>query len=433
MPNFPPSLFSKFPIFLFPNPLYAHLAVQLHFILFSRFSCRATPQSKLNMGAYEPRDLTSPEKLTFFVPSTNPQVPVIGMTSRRNDWPGADLDPDDFEIDDLLLMQDPDGCYWWAFFDSIFEQDSKMYLHRCALNHVEADSIVRRRVLFVSDNDSRLSDFTLLCQHGKPPTADKTSDKFDVAARHLASTREVHIFSIGPDGKKACDEIKTADYCRAKADIRRNPADMRNMRRFCNRQWNGEGPSNLNRRICHGYVPPRTRWSPSSSPEASRTPSLNYFSSSDMPYIEIPTPEQRHRRHSTTYYIMKRTLVPNTKLKAHQYNYDLKHARREKKPEEYLPPSRWSAVVKRIWRFCRSAQRRLFVEATSASAHLKGKRRPGARYESQKHPSPPPPDHPSSNKSYERSTSPTLVDDEDISPFTLGAPAMEHAALGREG
>src|SRR5271170_796690 len=102
-------------------------------------------------------------------------------------------------------MQDQYGCYWWAFFENLFKQDSKMRLHPCCLCHTQADCIVKTRILFISDSDIRLCDFSLLSQYGKPPKVDEMVEKIDLPSRHLASTREVHIFTIGPDGKRACD------------------------------------------------------------------------------------------------------------------------------------------------------------------------------------------------------------------------------------
>ena len=375
------------------------------------------------MDSHEIRCLTSMPERTFFVPPINPRVFVTGTAKRLNVWSGPYLGWDDFEREDLLLMQDQYGCYWWAFFENLFTQDSKMSLHPCSLCHTQADSIVKARILFIADSDIRLCDFSLLSRCSKPPTIDETSEKIDLSSRHLASTREVHIFTIGPDGKRACDEVKTADYYRAKADIKHNPADTRNMRRFCNRQRNGEGSSNWNSRICHGHVPPRASWSPPRPSSPSRMPSgrLSISSSTSTavePYLwQAPTPELQRTR-STNYYILKLVSSPNAKVEAHQHNYDLKHARREKRPEGYKPPSRWTAMVKRARGFCRGGQWKRSLDAERVMREEYSGVHDGRRRR-----------HPRSNLSgyisCRRSSSATLVEEDDISPLMLPAPAME--------
>lgn len=372
------------------------------------------------MCGQEGKDSISSGDRTYFVPA-NPRFLVTGTARRWNAWSGAYLDSDDFEREDLLLMQDRSGRLWWTFFENIFKQESKMRLHPCSLSHGQADCIVKKRVLLIADNDLRLSDFSLLSKTGKPPAFDETLEKFDVTARHLASTREVAIFRSSPDGKRTPDEIKTADYGRAKADIRRNPADTRNMRRFCNRQGpNGEGPSNSDSRVCHGYVKPS--WSPSTvrgpSHQPSRSNSSSTLSKPDLK--EISTPMRRHRKHSTAYHIMKLVHVPNATLQAEQYNYDLKRTRREKKPESYVPPSRWTTVVKRVRGFWHGPVRKRSGDKSPSSEHTESEKSSGQNNEGQPYPSANHPDYSSRNES-----SQSLVCDEDIGLLALPAPAME--------
>jgi hypothetical protein len=362
---------------------------------------------------------------TYFVPA-NPRFLLTGTGRRWNVWSGAYLDSDDFEREDLLLMQDRKGGYWWAFFENIFKQDSKMRLHPCSLNHSQADCIVKKRVLLIADSDLRLSDFSLLCRTDKPPTFDETLEKFDLAARHLASTREVNIFRIGPDGKRTPDEVRTADYRRAKADIRRNPADTRNMRRFCNRQGsNGEGPSNLDSRVCHGYV--RPSWLSSTPGGPSYRPSRSNSSPTlGKPDIaEISFPVRPYRKHSTAYHIMKLARVPDAKLQAEQYKYDLKHARREKRPEGYVPPPRWTTVVKYLREFWPGRQRKKSADTSLSSENSKTRQQESKKIPNRQYPSSDSSEYSSCNRLYERSISASLVCDEDISPLTLPAPTLE--------
>lgn len=382
------------------------------------------------MRGQEARSSISSEDCTYFVPAHS-RVLVNGEAKRWNVWSGAYLDANDFEREDFLLMQDHKGGYWWAFFEDIFKQDRKMRLHPCSLSHKEVDWIVTKRVLLIADSDLRLSDFSNLCKTEKPPTIDETLETIDLAARHLATTREVTIFRIGPDGKKTPDEVKTADYGRAKADIKRNPADTRNMRRFCNRQgWNGEGPSNLDR-ICHGYA--RPSWSPLTSRDPSRGPSrrpscCDSSSTLDEPEIEeIPNPISRHK-HSTAYHIMKLAGVPKAVLQTEQYKYDLKHARREKKPKGYVRPCRWM-VVKRIRGFWRGKQRKMSRDASPSNEKLSSEKPENEKAqtthtENKRYPSSNPPDYSSRNGSYQCSTSASLVYSEDISPLIRTAPEL---------
>jgi hypothetical protein len=67
----------------------------------------------------------------------------------------------------------------------------------------------------------------------------------------------------------------------------------------------------------------------------------------------LPTPIKRYGKHSTAYHIVKLARVPNATLEAEQYKHDFKHARREKKPEGYMAPCRWTTVVKRVCGFWR--------------------------------------------------------------------------------
>jgi hypothetical protein len=373
---------------------------------------------------------------TYFVPA-RPRLLLTGAAKRWNVWPGAYLDSDDFERGDLLLMQDRKGIYWWAYFENLFKKDCAMRLHPCSLSHRQADWIVKKRVLLIAESDLRLSDFSLLCRTDKPPRVDETLEKFDLAARHLTSTREVNIFRIGPDGKRTCNEVKTADYSRAKADLRRNPTDTRNMRMFCNRQGsNGEGPSNLDSRVCHGYV--RPSWSPSNSFGPSRKlfrrlSCSDSSSISDKPDIEEPPcPMTRCRKHSTAYYIMKLACVTQTKLEAEQHRYELKCARREKKPEGYVPPPRWTMVVKQVRGFWNGGVRKRYVEESASNEYPQcpspeiqqpeSEECPNPNTMAQEYRSPDLPDYASCNGSIQGSTSSSFICDEDITPLTLPAP-----------
>jgi hypothetical protein len=320
------------------------------------------------MGANEPEEPVSSADRTIFVPLPNSRNLKYNVARIPDFWPRLFFNPEvDFEKDSLLLMQNSQGCYLWGCFRDLFGLESKMCLRPCSLTFQQADNIVKCRVLLVPDSYNSLCDFSILSQCSRPPTIVNSFDNFDLVTRHLASTREVQIFTIKPDGRIACDEIKTADYCRAKADIKNNPADTRNMRRFCNRQYNGEGPSNLNSRICPGYVPQRTTWPPS-------------VASSSFPLIDNPfpqeTPKPQHKQpRSLPYYLMKAAFVPIHKIDAHQYAHDLKRARKEKQPEHSAPPhcSRWvAAFMKNRARtlYSTTMQRRRFTPKPSSREQL---------------------------------------------------------------
>jgi hypothetical protein len=164
----------------------------------------------------------------------------------------------DFEQAGLLLTQSRRGDFSWAQPENLFKPDSEIQLEKCFLTNKEAQIVVKNKALYIDEADPRLSNFELLIHTKRPHVRiNKRSDVPDLVAMHLASCREVYIVRQNSKGQKSIDHISSDDYWRAKADLKKNPADTKNMQRFVNRHGpSGEGPSALDRRICHGSPRP---------------------------------------------------------------------------------------------------------------------------------------------------------------------------------